>query len=238
MDTGELLGSGRSADVFALDDRWVLRRYRGEGDASREGAFMAYLAERGYPVPRIRAAGADAGEAGSLRHTDLVMERLSGPSMSGALGQGALSAYEGGVMLAGLLRRLHEIPARLSPDPADRVLHLDLHPDNVMLTAGGPVVIDWGNVQEGPPGLDWAMSALILAQVAVVPGAESAGARAGLAALLEHRDRAIGLDVGDLGCMEQARMRRAADPNLTRQEIDALDEAVALVRELDAADGG
>ncbi|MFI0517473.1 phosphotransferase [Streptomyces sp. WSLK1-5] len=66
-----------------------------------------------------------------------------------------------------LLHRLHSVPARVSADPANRILHLDLHPDNVMLTSGTPVVIDWRNTEEGPPGLDWGMSALILAQVAV-----------------------------------------------------------------------
>ncbi len=35
---------------------------------------------------------------------------------------------------------------------AERIVHLDLHPGNVMLTAGGPVVIDWTNVAAGPPG--------------------------------------------------------------------------------------
>lgn len=32
------------------------------------------------------------------------------------------------------------------------VLHLDFHPANVMLTSGGPVVIDWTNARAGPAG--------------------------------------------------------------------------------------
>ncbi|MFF4396554.1 phosphotransferase family protein [Streptomyces sp. NPDC001480] len=69
--------------------------------------------------------------------------------------------------LARLLRLLHAVPARDSADPGARVLHLDLHPDNVILTPDGPRVIDWSNAEDGPPGLDWGTSAVILAQVAV-----------------------------------------------------------------------
>lgn len=35
------------------------------------------------------------------------------------------------------------------------------------------MVIDWPNAEEGPPALDWAMSAVILAQVAVGTMAEA-----------------------------------------------------------------
>lgn len=61
MQTGGLLGSGRSADVFAIDDQWVLRRGREGRDATAEAAVMCHLAERGYPVPRIRPAECAGG---------------------------------------------------------------------------------------------------------------------------------------------------------------------------------
>ncbi|MFH8494868.1 hypothetical protein [Streptomyces coeruleorubidus] len=39
---GRLLGSGRRADVYEIDEVWVLRREReGGGDAAGEGAFPA-----------------------------------------------------------------------------------------------------------------------------------------------------------------------------------------------------
>ncbi|WP_199547758.1 phosphotransferase [Streptomyces sp. N35] len=236
MDAEELLGVGRSADVYALDDAWVLRRYRGGGDAAAEAVVMAYLAEHGYPVPKLRPLTA-AGDLASKR-SDLVMERLSGPSMREALWQGGITGKAAGVMLAALLRRLHTIPARLSDDADQRVLHLDLHPDNVMLTPRGPMVIDWGNVEEGPPGLDWAMSALILAQVAVTPGVEASVARAGLTAMLERRDRTVDLGDAGTGFLAQARLRRAADPNLTSREVGVLDRAVELVMEVAGVERG
>jgi hypothetical protein len=49
-----------------------------------------------------------------------------------------------------------------APGPAgDRLVHLDLHPMNVMVTAEGPVVIDWSNAKRGAPEMDvantWAL---------------------------------------------------------------------------------
>ncbi|MFF7566114.1 phosphotransferase [Streptomyces pseudovenezuelae] len=226
MQTGELLGSGRTADVFAIDDQWVLRRYRDGGDATAEAAVLTYLAERGYPVPRVR------DPMGTVPRTDLVMQRLHGPSMLRALLLGTITAEEAGSVLADLLHRLHSVPARTSAEPTHRTLHLDLHPDNVMLTAGGPMVIDWCNSEEGPPGLDWAMSSLILAQVAVDTTALAAPARAVLASLLTHLGPAVAVRNTGRGPLTEARKRRAADPSMSESETSLLDEATRLVLEL------
>ena len=62
-------------------------------------------------------------------------------------------------VLAALHDRLHQITApeglRRPFGTGERIVHLDLHPLNVMLTAGGPVVIDWTNAADGPPGAEW-----------------------------------------------------------------------------------
>ncbi|MFC8131140.1 phosphotransferase [Streptomyces sp. NPDC057302] len=221
--TDRLIGSGRTADVFALDDTWVLRRYRDGTDATDEAAVMTYLSEQGYPVPPIRRA-----EPGAPR-TDLVMGRLTGPTMAEAAMRGAITPEEAAVILARLLHTLHALPARTSASPADRVLHLDLHPENVILTPEGPVVIDWSTTEEGPPGLDWAMSTLILAEVAVSGRPEAAGSRAALAALLT--DAAVDVSATADSHLAEARARRAANPTLGADEVRWLDAAVELVRE-------
>ncbi|MFE1290760.1 phosphotransferase [Streptomyces sp. NPDC058751] len=218
MRTGRLLGSGRSADVYEIDEAWVLRRDRaGRGDAAAEAAVMQHLRSHGYPVPGVRAAA----------RGDLVMERLSGPTVLEAFGQGLLSAQEAGLVLARLLRKLHAVPALISADPGVRVLHLDLHPGNVMLTPDGPKVIGWSGAEEGAPALDWAMSAVILARVAV--GGEAAGDVAGevLEALLDGNED----QVTEAGLLEAGR-RRAADPAASADEAGLLGEADELVREL------
>ncbi|MGW2641963.1 phosphotransferase [Streptomyces sp. NPDC001348] len=218
LPTGKLLGSGRSADVYEIDEAWVLRRDRdGWGDAAAEAAVMTYVRAHGYPAPRVRPSGS---------RTDLVMERLSGPTMLTALLDGSLGAAQAGAELAALLRRLHAVPGRDAADPDARVLHLDLHPDNVMLTPDGPRVIDWTNAEDGRPGLDWGMSAVILAQVAVGDEALAEPARELLAALLADPS---GLTDADL---REARRRRAANPTMSAREVELLDDAVDLIRTL------
>jgi aminoglycoside phosphotransferase (APT) family kinase protein len=52
-------------------------------------------------------------------------------------------------------------PSIRSPGPGrapSRSSRLDLHPENVMITADGPVVTDWTNAADGPPELDLAMT--------------------------------------------------------------------------------
>ena len=210
------LASGRDADVFPIDADRVLRRYRDGGDVAAEAAVMVYLAECGYPVPTVyQAAGAD-----------LVMERLAGPTLLAALCATAIEVSSAAVLLADLHRRLHQVPARLSDNPADRVLHLDLHPDNVLLGPEGPVVIDWRNTDEGPPDLDVAMTALILAQVAVGEVVDLAAiAAALLPAFLDE------VDAQPLRQLDRALAMRGADANLTPREVADLALARILVRE-------
>jgi tRNA A-37 threonylcarbamoyl transferase component Bud32 len=204
----DLIATGRDADVYALGEDRVLRRYRDGGDVAREAEVMVHLAGHGYPVPAVHeAAGAD-----------IVMARLNGPTMLRALRTGAIDALTAGRTLADLHNQLRRIPARLSPDPAVRVLHMDLHPDNVILGARGPVVIDWRNTREGAPALDAAMSALILAQLAVA----NELVRPALAAFLHSVDGVTRLD--------DALEIRRADKNLTSQEVEDLALAVSLVR--------
>ncbi|WP_406095559.1 phosphotransferase [Streptomyces sp. NBC_01013] len=224
MRIGQMLGSGRSADVYELDELWVLRRYRDGLDATRELPVMSYLSASGYPVPRLGPQPPSAGPG------DLVLQRLTGPTMLESLLNGGISGAEGSAVLARLLADLHTIPARVSPDPEDRILHLDLHPDNVMLTADGPVVIDWSNTEEGPPALDRAMSALILAQVAVAPDGPAAdGARELLTALMPHLMAEGGIPAGRLA---DVAARRAANPTMSAAERALIGEAVTLVTAL------
>ncbi|WP_109208545.1 MULTISPECIES: phosphotransferase [Microbacterium] len=216
-----LLGAGRSADVFAIDETWVLRRTRDGTDTGAESAIMTFVAQSGFPVPRqkVRVPGA--------RPEDLVLERLRGPTMADAVLAGALDPATAGGLLAELLDRLHAIPVPDAADRDDRVVHLDLHPENVILTARGPVVIDWTNATVGRPGVDRAMCALILAQVSLtMPSAPGAAVRATLAALCEELSASGGISGEDLSIAVD---RRVSDPGQTSAERDLIHAARALV---------
>jgi aminoglycoside phosphotransferase (APT) family kinase protein len=201
--------------VYEIDEAWVLRREReGGGDTAGEGAVMEHVHAHGYPVPRVRPTGS---------RTDLVMERLPGPTMLQACLAGTLDLTEAGSILARLLRHLQTLPALRSTDPAVRVLHLDLHPENVILTPDGPRVIDWSNTEEGDPALDWAASAVILAQAAVAGDRLSGPARTMLTALL------AGPCPLTRPALAEALRRRSANPTMSRSEVELLREAEELI---------
>jgi aminoglycoside phosphotransferase (APT) family kinase protein len=154
---GPLIGAGRAADVYAIGPDRVLRRYRAPLDVRPEAEIMRYLSQAGYPVPAVYDADGP----------DLMMERLDGRDMLADLARRPWLARRHARTLADLHNRLHQLAAPAGwPQlfgPAGTVLHLDLHPGNVMLTSRGPVVIDWTNVLSGPAGADVAMAYLIMA---------------------------------------------------------------------------
>ena len=160
----ELLAQGRDCDIFDRGDGTVLRRSRKAYDQGPEARVLAYAAEHGYPVPSVQAL-ADEGR-------DLIMEKVEGPTMVQALERRPWRAGAVGRQLGELHNRLHEIPG---PDwlprlpEGDALLHFDLHPQNVILSPGGPVVIDWTNACVGEPGVDvaraWALTASAEADV-------------------------------------------------------------------------
>lgn len=163
----ELLSAGRDADVYALGDHRVRRRYRhgyGPQMVETEARLMAYLRDSGYPTPEVF----------EFTDTDLVMSRVHGPTLLEIAATKPWRIREVAATMTRLLDALHEIEApqwlrphgstqtRQAQGPA-RVLHMDLHPGNVMLTEQGPMVIDWTCAVAGNPDLDTAKTYVILA---------------------------------------------------------------------------
>jgi aminoglycoside phosphotransferase (APT) family kinase protein len=152
-----LIGSGRSADVYAIGADRVVRRYRAPLDVQAEAEIMRHLDRAGFPVPKVYDADG----------SDLVMERLNGRDLLVDLGRRPWLARRHARTLAEMHNRLHQIQAppglRQPLGPGDKVLHLDLHPGNIMQTSRGLVVIDWTNASAGPAGADVAMAYLIMA---------------------------------------------------------------------------
>ncbi|MFW6693207.1 phosphotransferase [Streptomyces sp. MAR4 CNX-425] len=211
----ELIGRGRDADVYALAAGRVLRRYREDGPARAEARLMTHLAGAGYPVPRVY----DANDR------DQILERLDGPTMRASLRRRPWRAASYGRILARLHDRLHAVPAPgFLPSSAcsgsgGRVLHLDLHPDNVVLTARGPYVIDWRNAAAGDPACDVAMTVCILRGVEPGPP-EALTVRVLVRSLL----RATATDPAS--GYAHALPARLADPHLTPGEARRLRRAL------------
>ncbi len=187
------LGAGRALQVFDLGDGRVLRR---GGAPKREAHVMARARAVGFPVPEVLEVLDDG----------LVLELVEGPTMLEDLSRRPWRIATHARLLAALHDELHEIPFE---DAA--LLHLDLHPDNVLLAASGPVVIDWTNARAGEPMLDVALSWLI---------ARTSGGFGGR--LFSHRFRACFDDDELEPALAAACAFRLADPNVSPFEQAAV----------------
>jgi aminoglycoside phosphotransferase (APT) family kinase protein len=149
---------------------------------------MEHARTQGFPVPQVF----------DVSGSDIVMERIDGRSMLADLARRPWHLQAHARLLACLHRRLHAIaaPAWLQSPFGDgrALLHLDLHPENVIVAAGGPCVIDWTNAAAGPPSADIVQTWVLIAS-SLVPGPPwqraigTLGRDLFLASFLGHFDR-------------------------------------------------
>ena len=206
-----LIAAGRASEVFDIGDGRVLRRFKRGGHPQREALVMRHARLHGYPVPEVLEITADG----------LVLEKVEGSTMWEVAGRQPSTVRAHAALLAQLHEDLHKIDA---PDglptvgDGERVLHLDLHPANVILLPSGPVVVDWTNARCGAPAFDVAVTWVI--------GATSSGlGRLGssfLRRFLSHFDRAELLHV-----LRAAAERRLIDENVRDDERRAIRNLVA-----------
>ncbi len=214
----ELMAQGRDAELFAAGPGSVRRRYRDGRDVTAEAEVMRWLHSEGYPVPELYDA----------QGPDLIMTLVEGPTMAESLLSEQIEPSAAGEMLADLHNRLHAL-AHPEARATQCLVHLDLHPLNVLIAASGPVVIDWSNSRLGDPRLDVSMTMVILAQAATVLPPELAGIdpaylRATLAPLLSAFSQAAEHDPA--AALDQAAELRRRDPHLSTAERSGLDAAM------------
>ena len=152
---GPRLAAGRDADIFDYGPGLVLRRSRRGRSLAGEARIMEYARAQGYPVPAVEEVSDDG--------LSMVMERVDGVDMVATVIRHPWTIRHQGRLLADLHQRLHalEAPDWLGPAPVgrgQRLLHLDLHPLNVLMSPAGPVVIDWTNACRGDPAVDVALT--------------------------------------------------------------------------------
>jgi len=183
------IGLGRTAEVYAWDDGRVLKLFHAWAAPAwveHERGVTAAAHAAGLPAPAVFGP-----EVVGDRH-GFVLERVEGPSQLQALQARPWRVVAVGRQLAEVHAALHartvpglrplreklreditraELPGPLEaraqaalarmPD-GDAVCHGDLHPDNVVLTGRGPVVLDWSEAAAGHPLADVARSSLML----------------------------------------------------------------------------
>jgi aminoglycoside phosphotransferase (APT) family kinase protein len=188
--------AGRASEILDLGGGRVLRRFKAGGNPQREALVMRHAATQGFLVPAVLEVRPDA----------LVLEYVEGPTMLEAPGP----IEDGAALLASLHRELHKIDAPPNLG-AGRLLHMDFHPGNVILSPRGPVVIDWAIARAGEPVLDVAMTWVICA---------TSGGELGdrfVEAFLPHFD-----DAAVRAALPAAAELRVSDPNVTDEERDAV----------------
>jgi streptomycin 6-kinase len=206
---GTLIAAGRASEIFDLGDGRVLRRFKAGGNPEREAMVMRQARKHGFPVPEVLEVGDDS----------LVLEHIAGRTMLEVVFRRPWTLRRNISILAALHERLHRIaapPGLSAAADGEALLHLDLHPENVILSPSGPVLVDWTNARRGEPALDVAMTWVV--------AATSGGAlgRVAMRLFLRHFDRAA-----VLGALPIAAELRISDPNVTDEERDAAHRLVS-----------
>jgi len=194
MEKGELIGKGRTAEIYAWGNDRVLKLYYNwclADWAQYEATVQQAVHAAGIPSPRVDEIIHIEGRHG------VVMERITGPTMLEVLEKQPwrLSEFAGiqaelhaavhnchvtglekaGAKLWGMIARAPSIPgsskqwlmARLVSLPdGDAVCHYDFHPMNVIMSLRGPVIIDWMAASAGNPLLDISRTWLVLTRAA------------------------------------------------------------------------
>ncbi len=223
--TGRKIAQGRDSEIFDHGHGRVLRRSFVPRDLTDEARLMTYVRERGYPAPEVFDAGMGY----------LVMERIFGLDLLQFMPRTPGGIRGAGEVLAKLQAQLAAIPAPdwLPPapgDPGESIVHLDLHPMNVMVTRDlTDMVIDWGNAKRGVAATDVANTWLLL-KAGQPPGGVvdrfvvGVGRGIMLRAFLKQSDRAAASR--QIAAVAEW---RAADRNMSPTEIARMRKLVSSV---------
>jgi aminoglycoside phosphotransferase (APT) family kinase protein len=193
------VAEGREAEMFAWEDGTILRLFRDPArDASLHWEAQALEAARsaGVRAPAVIGTVEVDGRTGLVmeRIEGVDLLTLVGRRPWNVWRVGALCGRVHSSMhdvaappdlpslrerIEGRLRRVDRVPEAVAawtreqlahlPD-GDRLCHGDIHPGNIMMQGGDPVVIDWTGVARGDPAGDYARTALILGVGLPSPG--------------------------------------------------------------------
>ena len=195
---GAPIARGRTAEVFAWKDGQVLKLFYDWVPLTwveTETKVSRAVYEAGLPAPAIEGVLEADGRRGivfeRVEGPSMLAEWKSKPwvLVRSARQLAELHAAIHTLSVPGLpsyhrrleesIRSVQALPAPMKeavlsalarlPD-GDALCHGDFHPDNVIMTARGPIIIDWMTAVRGNPLADVARTSLLLTQAALVPG--------------------------------------------------------------------
>lgn len=181
---------GRTAEIIPWEDGAVLKLFRDwcpPDWVDYEARIARTVEEAGVPSPRVGEIVEVNGRRGivyervegpsmlramsrqplrlaafgrTLAQLQLAMHRRPVPGLPDMRGRIAYSIKNAGALPDAKREKALQILERLPG--GDRLCHGDFHPDNVLLTPRGPLVIDWMNAAKGHPAADVARTRLLL----------------------------------------------------------------------------
>jgi hypothetical protein len=230
---GEKIGEGAYADVHAWAPGQVVKLFKA-GVPRRlswwEARMTRAVFAAGGPALEVFDEVTLEGRFG------MVLSRLDGPTLLQLTRSGAMTFGQAGAILASVCLSVHKMPPppdiislRDSMDgpllgivpkhiatgilalierlrPGDGLCHGDLHPDNVIMTADGPRLIDWIGAVRAPAAFDLAISHILLTELAPEVADDPERPRAVNAAAQSEYARLAG--------MSQAALTAAIEPYL------------------------
>jgi aminoglycoside phosphotransferase (APT) family kinase protein len=190
MTLGERLAEGRMAEVFAYGEGRVLKLFRAEAnrwDIEHEIHNTRTVRDAGFDAPRIddeievedRPGIVFERIAGPSMLALLMQEPARSEELACILAEvhARMHTHQGDGLQSQRQKIVHRIKRESALTQADRhelvrriaslddgtvICHGDFHPDNVLITASGPRVIDWLDATSGSALADVARSVLIL----------------------------------------------------------------------------
>ena len=196
-EIGPLLGRGRTAEVRQITEARVVKLFRENWSPDRaayEERVSATVHRGGVPSPASFGIVQHDGRIGiefervdgpSLMHTFalkpwtlLRLVRLFTELHIEVHAKRVPELPSPQAELRGLINRSPHVPDHFKARAAlalsrlpdgDHLSHGDYHPDNVVVTANGPVIIDWLTATRGDPAADVANTSLLLKLGALPP---------------------------------------------------------------------
>jgi len=195
-EKGPLIARGRTAEVFAWGDKQVLKLFLEgwpPGDAEREARSTQAVYDAGLPAPTVEGIVEVDGRKGivfeRVEGPSMLAELTSKPWKLVKLARllAELQAQMHSCELPELLsqrsklerdiQRAEVLPSNTKeavlkvleqlPD-GNAVCHSDFHPDNIIMSSRGPIIIDWTDATRGNSMGDLARTWLLL-RLAEVP---------------------------------------------------------------------
>ncbi len=195
---GRKIATGRTAEIFAWEDGYVLKlfwEWMADESVEREARISRLVHAAGLPLPAVGEIVEIEGRTGLIyeRIEGVSMLEVFKAKpwnlMRFARLFAELHAGLGAVRIPGLPFQREQLKMRIKEAghlPSDRkkivletldampysgqLCHGDFHPDNVLMTAQGPVLIDWMNGSSGSSLSDVAKTSLLLRVAAPLPG--------------------------------------------------------------------